>query len=114
VTKRDSIHAFPLAPVDLVAVAVSGCEVILAWTECGNRTFGFHIERAGGAGIPGMFSEIGKTVSHVAVFRDGGVTGGKTYQYRVRAWNDSGDSLSSNVSEVTTPRDDSGRDVNTD
>src|SRR4030067_64161 len=34
-TNRHSPFVFPQAPVDLLAVAVGGCQVILAWTECG-------------------------------------------------------------------------------
>jgi hypothetical protein len=113
-TNRSSPPARPNAPVDLVAVAVGGCEVILAWTEFENSTLGFRIERAACYGLGKPFLEIGKVGSHVAAFRDGSVTPFTTYRYRVHAWNASGDSLSSNVVEVTTPKADSDRLADTD
>ena len=94
----------PQAPVDLIAVAVGGCQVILAWTEDGAGGLGFRIERADGIGSACRFSEIGGTGPHVAAFRDGSVKPRTTYSYRVHAWNASGDSSPSNVVEVTTPQ----------
>jgi len=49
----------PQAPVDLMAVAVGGCQVILAWTESGAGGHGFRIERADDPGPDSLFSEIG-------------------------------------------------------
>jgi len=102
-TLRSSPPVLPCAPIDLVAVAVSGFQVILAWTECGAGGPGFRIERADGTGSACRFSEIGVTGTHVAAFRDGSVKPRKTYSYRVHAWNDLADSLPSNVVELTTP-----------
>ncbi len=105
---RSSRPALPPEPVDLVAVVVGGRQVILAWTECGTGSggLGFRIERATGDRPSERFVEIGKVGPHVAAFRDGAVEPAVTYRYRVRARNASGDSPSSNVVEVTTPRDD--------
>ena len=94
----------PPAPIDLVAVAVGGWQVILAWTECGGEGLGFRIERADGIGSACMFFEVGGTGVHVAAFRDGSVNPRTSYSYRVHAWNASGDSSPSNVVEVTTPQ----------
>ena len=103
-TNRSSPPVLPQAPVDLIAVAVGGCEVILAWTECGAGGLGFRIERADGIGSACLFSEIGGVGPHVAAFRDGSVKPRTIYSYRVHAWNASGDSSPSNVMEVTMPR----------
>ncbi|HEX7573182.1 MAG TPA: fibronectin type III domain-containing protein [Bacteroidota bacterium] len=103
-TARSSPHVFPSAPVDLVAVAVGSCQVILAWTECGAGGLGFRIERADCHSPCEKFVEIGKVGPHVAAFRDGSVDPRTTYNYRVHAWNASGDSSPSNVVEVTTPK----------
>ncbi|MDA8177957.1 MAG: fibronectin type III domain-containing protein [Deltaproteobacteria bacterium] len=100
---RSSPSAFPGAPADLVAVAIGGFEVILAWTECENGTLGFHVERAVCHSPCKSFLQIGKVGFHVAAFRDGSVTPRTTYRYRVHAWNALGESPSSNVAEVTTP-----------
>jgi hypothetical protein len=96
----------PSAPVDLVAVAVGGRQVILAWTECGAEAggLGFRIERADCRSPCKRFVEIGKVGPHVAAFRDGSVVPRTTYHYRVLAWNASGDSSPSNVVEVATPQ----------
>ena len=108
-TKRSSPPGLPSPPSNLVAVAVGGCEVILAWTECGEGALGFRIERAtcNSPCIP--FVEIGMTGEHISVFRDGSVTPRTTHSYRVLAWNASGGSLPSNEVKVTTPPDDAER-----
>jgi hypothetical protein len=102
-TNRSTPLVLPSAPVDLVAVAVGGRQVILAWTECGAGGLGFRIERAVCRSPCKQFVGIGKAGPHVAAFRDGSVEPRTTYHYRVHAWNASGDSSPSNVVEVTTP-----------
>jgi hypothetical protein len=101
---RSPPPVLPAAPVKLIAVAVGGCEVLLAWTECRAGGLGFRIERADGIGSACLFSEIGGVGPHVAAFRDGSVKPRKTYSYRVHAWNASGNSSPSNVIEVTMLR----------
>ena len=103
-TNRSSPTVLPPAPVDLIAVAVGGCEVLLAWTECGAGGLGFRIERADGIGSACRFSVIGGVGPHVAAFRDGSVKPRTIYSYRVHAWNAYGNSLPSNVMGVTMPR----------
>ena len=105
-TARSSLPVLPTAPVDLVAVAVGGRQVILAWTECGTRAggLGFRVERADCHSPCKQFVEVGKVGPHVAAFRDGSVDPRTTYHYRVLAWNASGDSSPSNLVEVTTPQ----------
>jgi len=101
---RSSPAVLPPAPVDLIAVAVGDCEVLLAWTECGAGGLGSRIERADCHSPCTQFVEIGKVGPHVAAFRDGSVDPRTTYSYRVHAWNPSGNSLPSNVTAVTMPR----------
>jgi len=103
-TSRFSPPVLPEAPADLIAVAVGGCEVILAWSERGSGGLGIRIERADGIGSACLFSEIGGVGPHVAVFRDGSVKPRTIYSYRVHAWNAFGKSSPSNVIEVTMPR----------
>ena len=105
-TNQHSHPVLPQAPVDLIAVAIGGCQVILAWTEWGAGELGFRIERADGIGSACRFSEIGRTGPHVAVFSDGSVKPRTAYSYRVYAWNASGASSPTNVVEVTTPQAD--------
>ncbi len=111
-TKRSSPPVLPQAPVDLVAIAAGGGQVILAWTECGAGGLGFRIERADGFGSAGLFSEIGETGMHVAAFRDESVKPHTNYSYRVIAWNTTGNSSPSNVAEVRTPKAETGLPTN--
>ena len=103
-TNRSPPPVLPAAPVKLIAVAVGGCEVILAWSERGAVGLGFRIERADGIGSACLFSEIGGVGPHVAVFQDGSVKPRTIYSYRVHAWNADGKSSPSNVIGVTMPR----------
>ena len=100
---RTSHPDLPSEPVDLVAVAIGGCQVLLAWTECEAGALEFRVERADGTGPSCQFSEIGRTGTHVAAFRDGAVHPRTAYSYRVHAWNGHGVSSPSNVVQVTTP-----------
>jgi len=113
---RSSPPVFPSAPVDLVAVAVGGCQVILAWTECGvvDGGLGFCIERAVCHSPCKPFVEIGKVGPHVAAYRDGSVEPRTTYHYRVHAFNAVGDSSPSDVAEVTTPQAETELSADTD
>ena len=103
-TNGSSAHVLPSAPAALVAVAVGGCQVILAWTECGAGGLGFRIERAVCHSPCKPFVKIGKVGRYVTAFRDGSADPRTTYLYRVHAWNASGDSSPSNVVEVATPK----------
>jgi len=103
-TNRSSPPVLPSAPVDLVAVAVGGRQVILAWTECGVGGLGFRIERAAGNSPCSPFAGIGGVGPHVTAFRDGSVKPRTTYSYRIHAWNAFGDSSPSNVVEVPAPQ----------
>jgi len=103
-SNRSSSPGLPSAPADLVAVAVGGFEVILAWTECGAGALGFRIERASYNSPCTPFAEIGGVGPHVTAFRDGAVHPRTAYSYRVHAWNASGDSPPSNVVEVDPPQ----------
>jgi len=104
-TSRFSPPALPAAPVDLVAVAVGGRQVILAWTEFGAGGLGFRIERATCNSPCRPFAGIGEVGPHIAAFSDGSVKPRTTYSYRVQAWSASGVSPFSNVVQVTPPQD---------
>jgi hypothetical protein len=104
-SKRSSSAVLTCVPIDLVAVAIGGWQVILAWTESGTGGFGSRIERADGTGPCCSFVEIGGVGPHVTAFNDGSVKPRTTYSYRVHARNASGDSSPSNVVELMTPPD---------
>ncbi|HEY0158761.1 MAG TPA: fibronectin type III domain-containing protein, partial [Thermoanaerobaculia bacterium] len=92
--------AAPAAPVELIATPVSSTRVDLAWSAASANETGFRIERCAGAGCTG-FAPIGETTG--TTFSNTGLAASTVYRYRVRAFNTAGESLPSNVSEVTTP-----------
>ena len=102
--KRSPPPVLPPAPTGLVAVAVGCSQVILAWTEGGNGSLGFHIERAAGRPPRGPFVEIGRVGPHVTAFHDATVQPLSTYSYRVSTRNASVDSSPSDAVEVTMPQ----------
>lgn len=80
----------PAAPTNLTATTVNDQRIDLAWTDQSDNETGFRIERAEGQG--GAFSEIDLTGSNVANYEDTGLSASIEYCYRVRAYNDVGDS----------------------
>jgi len=92
----------PAAPSGLTANAVSSSQVDLAWTDNASNEDGFVVERSNDLGV--TWNQIGlPTAANVTTFSDTSVLPLGTYQYQVCAFNGSGDSLPSNVAEVTTP-----------
>jgi putative Ig domain-containing protein/fibronectin type III domain protein len=92
----------PAAPINLAANAASSSEIDLSWTETGTNVDGFKIERCAGTGCA-SFVQVAQLASNTTSFSDTGVSANTTYDYRVRAFNASGNSAYSNVAEATTP-----------
>ena len=88
----------PLAPGSLVASATGATTVSLSWQDNSTDETGFLIERATGGGA---FTAVGTVGAGITAFADSGLTAGTTYQYRVVAFNASGDSVASGVVVVT-------------
>ncbi|HXI72712.1 MAG TPA: hypothetical protein VNN22_20425 [Verrucomicrobiae bacterium] len=89
--------ATPAAPVSLTAVNDFRNQIALAWTGSSTNASGFKIERAvdlGGA--PASWIQIANLSGSATSFTDTGLVTGKTYWYRVRAFNNSGNSPYSN------------------
>ncbi len=74
----------PLAPSDLVATGDTN-EVDLTWVDNSDNEIGFIIERKNRP--KGYFHEIGRVAMNMTSYLDSGVECGRTYYYRVRAWN---------------------------
>ena len=91
----------PPPPAGLTATAVSKTRVDLGWNDTAANEDGFIIERSSD-GV--QFAEIGRVGANTGSFADSTVSGGRTYYYRVRAFNLLGALAVSNVATVRTPR----------
>ncbi len=87
-------------PTGLVATAVSGTQVNLAWTDRASNETGFKIERM--VGPFGYFQQIGIAGPDVTSFSDTSANPAITYYYRVRAFNSEGYSDYSNEAWALT------------
>ncbi|HEX2058054.1 MAG TPA: S8 family serine peptidase [Actinomycetota bacterium] len=91
----------PDAPANLTAAAVSGStsQIDLKWSDVAGET-GYKVERSPD-GLSG-WTQIGTTAADVVTYRDAGLAAATTYHYRVKAYNDAGDSIPSNVASAKT------------
>ena len=95
----------PAAPASLTATLVGlpplQWQINLAWNDNSANETGFRIERAPViCGVTGVFSSVGTVGQNVTSFTDSTLVPPAIYVYRVFAFNDGGDSPTSNV---TTP-----------
>ncbi|MCK4947724.1 MAG: S8 family serine peptidase [Candidatus Aureabacteria bacterium] len=100
VTVNDNIIIPPAAPSDLSVTAISKSQINLTWQDKSDNEDGFKIERRERK----LFEEIAVISADITSFTDGGLKRGKTYIYRVRAFNTAGDSSYSNLDSATTPK----------
>jgi Calcineurin-like phosphoesterase/Fibronectin type III domain len=90
----------PNAPTGLVVTAVSPTQINLSWADNSANEDGFKVERS----TDGVnFTQIAKPGPNSTGHADSGLTGGRTYHYRVRAYNAAGNSAYSNTASATTP-----------
>ncbi len=89
-----------LPPSNLNAVAESKTQVSLTWTDNSQGESGFSIERKQSGG---QFAEIATIPADQTTYTDSTVQAGKTYTYRVRAFNAGAYSAYSNQATVTLP-----------
>ena len=90
----------PLAGSGLAAHAVSTSQVDLSWTDNASNESGYIVQRATGSGT---FKQIAALGADATTFSDTTATANKTFKYRVRAFNDGGNSAYSNTGSATTP-----------
>jgi probable HAF family extracellular repeat protein len=92
----------PAAPTGLTGQALSGHRVGLAWTDNAGTELGFRVERA--LGSQGAFVLVAELGPNITAFIDTAPKAGKTYRYRVQAFNAAGSSSWSNTVTVRTRR----------
>jgi fibronectin type 3 domain-containing protein len=90
----------PAAPRELNAELTDALRVRVTWQDVANET-GYKVERRLDGTID--WTQIGTTAQNVVNFVDERVEAGKAYIYRVRAFNDAGNSSYSNTDAVRIP-----------
>jgi hypothetical protein len=93
--------AYPRAPLNLIATAVSQSQIDLAWTDTSDNEAGFQIERSTGNPFeePPIVAEL---PANTTSWSDTGLPADTGFGYRVRAFNAAGVSLWSNGATATT------------
>jgi serine protease len=91
-----------LAPTGLTASPTSALQVSLSWTDNATGEDGYTIERKTG---DGDYTQVQTLGPNATIYTDSGLNPSTAYTYRVRAFNNIGQSLDSatNVAAVTTP-----------
>ncbi len=89
----------PRAPTSLRAEAVSNREIRLTWSDRSDNETGFKIERKR---ENRSFEEIATVRANTTSYNDTGLAEDTEYTYRVRAYNDAGNSSYSNEAGATT------------
>lgn len=91
----------PLAPSDMGAAANGSSAISLSWTDNSSDETGFKVERSTDGST---WSQIATVGAGVTSYTDTGLAGGTLYYYRVRAYNDNGNSAYSNTANATVLR----------
>jgi hypothetical protein len=95
--------AYPAAPTNLAAAAISKSQINLSWTDNAANEAGYRIERCKGSTCTN-FALIATVSANVASYANPGLAANTTYRYRVYAYNANGNSGYSNVATALTPR----------
>jgi hypothetical protein len=69
---------------------VGAAELHLTWTDTASNEDGFRIERK--MGTQGTFTQMATVGANITSYTDSGLVAGKTYCYRVQAFNVAGNS----------------------
>ena len=89
----------PNAPSRLIANSVSPFQIDLSWQDNSNYENGFKIERRTDSV---SYTHIATVTGNTITYSDIGLVSGKTYYYRIRAYNTNGNSFYSNETSATT------------
>jgi hypothetical protein len=91
----------PAGPTGLAAVKADHQTIDLAWSDESQSEDGYEVQRST-VGTGGPFSAVAGLPANSSGYRDGALTGGTAYWYRVLAKRDGGFSDPSNADEATT------------
>lgn len=91
----------PDPPAYLEAAAISTTKVMLNWEDNSDNETGFKIERRKAGD---KFSQIKTVGKNITTYTDTGLTSNTKYYYRVRAYNNLGNSTYTSESSVTMPK----------
>jgi fibronectin type 3 domain-containing protein len=94
--------AVPNAPEDLEAVSISTSKIKLTWEDESDNEDGFKIERKKSGGSYSQIATVGKNVTS---YTNSGLANDTRYYYRVRAYNEAGNSSYSNEASAVTGDD---------
>ncbi|HEX8523355.1 MAG TPA: NPCBM/NEW2 domain-containing protein [Tepidisphaeraceae bacterium] len=90
----------PAAPSNLTAVAASGTQINLNWTDNATDETSFILERSAD-GVTG-WTQIATPAANITSYSDKNLAAGATWFYRIRATGTGGDSANSNIASATT------------
>ena len=93
-----SLTTPPAAPTELAASIASATSVSLHWSDNSVREMGYQIQRSTD---DKTFTQVGTVGENVASYTSASLTTGKKYYFRVRAYNQYGDSSFTNVASAT-------------
>jgi hypothetical protein len=89
----------PMAPSQLKATAISSSQIDLSWKDNSNNETGFKIEQS----VDGVnFNQIAEVSANTTLYQVTGLDPETLYYYRVKAYNDAGDSDPSNIAKANT------------
>ena len=89
----------PAAPSNLHTIAIAATHVDFAWQDNSNNETQFRLQRL----ISGTYTTIATVGANVTTASDTTVAPNTSYNYRIKAYNQTGLSAPSNVVSVTTP-----------
>ena len=100
----------PRAPTALQGTVVSGSQINLAWTDNSTNELGFKVYRCIGSSCTN-FVHIGTVAANATTYQSTGLAPGVTYRFRVRGYNNNGNSSYSSIIAQTTPASARSADV---
>jgi hypothetical protein len=93
----------PEEPFNLDAEPISSSQVQLTWSSDSDNESGFYIERKKSSEAETKFTQVAKVAADVTEYLDKkGLSAGTDYEYRVRAYNATGNSDYTNIAQATT------------